>query len=210
MRRSTSSWCPACRGRAHHWSCRCWLAGALRFLLMESAPDEDNPEGYLEWRPLMRLPRHPELLRAAGGKVLKLLTPMLSYLPRRHRYRVLFLDRPIEEVVESQRAMRARLGRPTPTDPTKLQAALATHRAEALARLRDVLGSAVLVVPYPELIAEPAEWAARIAAFLGPEIVPHPDQMAGAVRGAFISSTPGNIVPRTGFADNPIRNNRLS
>jgi predicted AlkP superfamily phosphohydrolase/phosphomutase/tetratricopeptide (TPR) repeat protein len=158
------------------------LGGAPILSDNERAADADNPEGYLEWRPLSRLPTQPEILRAAAGKVVKLLTPMVAYLPGRHRYRVLFLDRPIDEVVASQLAMRARIGRPAATAPARLRAALATHRSEALSWLRNLDGSVVLAVAYRDLLNDPTASAARIAAWLGADMVPYPERMAGAVR----------------------------
>jgi tetratricopeptide (TPR) repeat protein len=143
--------------------------------------DADNPEGYLEWKPLLRLPQHPEVLRLASGRVLKLLTPMVPYLPRRYQYRVIFLERPIDEVVASQLAMRQRAGRPGHANPLKMRAALASHGQAALKHLREAARAEVLVVPYPALISNPVGWAARMATMLGPDIVRYPDLMADAV-----------------------------
>jgi predicted AlkP superfamily phosphohydrolase/phosphomutase/tetratricopeptide (TPR) repeat protein len=148
----------------------------------QRVPDEDNPEGYLEWELIQRLPRQPEVLRQADRKVVKVLTPLLRYLPGRHHYKVIFLDRPIDEVFASQSVMRRRRGQPDPTDPARLHKALESHRREALVYLEQAPNVSVLLVPFPELVARPQQWAAQLAEFLGSAVVPEPERMADAVQ----------------------------
>jgi hypothetical protein len=120
-------------------------------------------------------------LRQADGKVVKIVTPLLPYLPSRHHYRIIFLDRPIDEIVASQSRMRDRRGQASSADVSRLHAALSAHKAGTLAQLRRSKAIQLLVVPYPELVDQPSEWSARIAAFVGDQI-PRPEKMAGAVR----------------------------
>ena len=94
----------------------------------QRAADEDNPEGYLEWQAIKKLPNHPELLRHADGKVVKIVTPLLPYLPRRHHYRIIFVDRPLEEILASQSRMRERRGQAPQADVSRLGAALRPQR----------------------------------------------------------------------------------
>jgi Flp pilus assembly protein TadD len=155
--------------------------GAAILTDQHRAADEDNPEGYLEWEAIKKLPNHPELLRQADGKVVKIVTPLLPYLPSRHHYRIIFLDRPIDEIVASQSRMRDRRGQASSADVSRLHAALSAHKAGTLAQLRRSKAIQLLVVPYPELVDQPSEWSARIAAFVGDQI-PCPEKMAGAVR----------------------------
>jgi len=146
------------------------------------AADVDNPEGYLEWSPLNRLPREPELLREASGKVLKLLTPLLQVALPRASGKIVFMDRPIREVLLSQLTMRRRLAGLEPSDPARLLDTLARHRDGSLELLARQTGWSVLRVPYRALVARPEVWARRIAEFLGPGVVPAPENMAAAVR----------------------------
>lgn len=145
-------------------------------------PDEDNPAGYLEWSRLAALPREPGLLREAVGKVLKLLTPGLRFVPPNARGKVVFLDRPIREVLLSQLTMRCRRGALDPADPARLLTTLEHHRTASLALLARRPGWLVLRVPYQDLVAQPDLWAGRIGEFLGTDVVPAPDRMAAAVR----------------------------
>lgn len=145
------------------------------------APNEDNPRGFLEWEAVKRLPSDPSVLDAAKGKAVKVLTPLLPHLPGVHRYKILFMRRPTAEVVRSQLAMLERSGK-----PPRLEAGEIGRRMEAQAgQLLKALGEAkqveLLVVDYPELVADPSPWIVRIAAFLGGQLLPRPEAMAAVV-----------------------------
>ncbi len=129
--------------------------------------DSDNPEGYYEWEEIKKLPKRPDILRKAEGKALKVISMLIPWLPRRHRYKVLFLDRPIDEVVASHRKMLVNLGKAPETENPKLREHLERHREEVLARLGEAENVELLVIDYPGIVRAPKESAARIAEFLG-------------------------------------------
>jgi predicted AlkP superfamily phosphohydrolase/phosphomutase/tetratricopeptide (TPR) repeat protein len=143
--------------------------------------DLDNPQGYLEWEPIKHLPKQPHIMQQAEGKTVKVVSPLLRHLPPQHRYRVLFLDRPLDEILNSQLKMRDRRGKSEPPNTLQLRAALESHRKAALQFLRQARNFEVLVVPYPELIADPGHWSERIHQFVGDRIS-RPDRMAKVVR----------------------------
>lgn len=144
-------------------------------------PDIDNPEGYQEWEAIKRLPTHPEVLQDAAGKTVKIVSPLLGYLPPCHHYRVIFVDRPIDEVVQSQLKMRVHRGEENPPDGARLREALVRHRAASLALLKRSPNVEVLVAPYPDLVDRPTVWSNRVAKFLGSDIC-DAERMAQVVR----------------------------
>jgi hypothetical protein len=157
-------------------------AGGLPILTDgERAADVDNPAGYLEWEPIRRLPRQPELMRQAAGKAVKVVSPLLAHLPAGHRYRVLFVDRPIDEVLQSQQTMRARRGQPPMPAPARMRSALESHREASLAYVRRAGNMQLLALSYHQLLESPAAGVAAIAKFLGDRL-PHPVHMADAIR----------------------------
>lgn len=143
--------------------------------------DEDNPEGYFEWEPVRTLRRHPEVLRQAAGKALKVVSPLVRWLPRKHHYRVLFMSRPAEEVFASQRRMRERRGRPVNADPERVKRALERHRQAVLDDLAKRDNVALLEVDYPSLVRDSGPWIPRLAGFLGLS-EPEAARMAAAIR----------------------------
>ncbi len=152
----------------------------------ERIADRDNPEGYLEWEAIKGIAREPQLLDdpALEGRAVKVVSALLPSLPRQHRYRVIFLSRPVAEIVRSQAKMITRLGTAGAAQSEEaLSASLQNHRAKALSDLRgNPAGFDVLEVDYPALVADPAAWTARVAAFVGAALLPHPERMAGVVR----------------------------
>jgi predicted AlkP superfamily phosphohydrolase/phosphomutase/Tfp pilus assembly protein PilF len=147
----------------------------------ERAADADNPAGYLEWEAIKRIPSQPELMRQAAGKAIKVVSPLVPHLPRTHRYRIIFVDRPIEEVLQSQGKMREHRAAAHSPDEARLSKVMAAHRGAILALLQNSPNVQLLVVPYPDLIANPSRWTAAVSEFLGSR-APAPEQMANVIR----------------------------
>ena len=75
------------------------------------AADEDNPRGYFELERVKQLALDDTWLNEAGSKSIKVISALLERLPSRYQYRVVFMQRAMEEVLASQRAMLVRRGR---------------------------------------------------------------------------------------------------
>lgn len=73
--------------------------------------DEDNPKGYYEYEPVKGLHkgRH-DWLDVAPGKAVKIVSPLLRFLPRDYQYKIVFMQRKMEEILASQRIMLAHRG----------------------------------------------------------------------------------------------------
>ena len=75
------------------------------------SPDESNPLGYFEDTRVMGLANQSDWIGDAQGKAIKIVAPLLKYLPCIQRYRVIFMDRDLRSVVKSQRKMLDRSNR---------------------------------------------------------------------------------------------------
>ena len=87
-------------------------AGGLAILTDgERAADVDNPKGYYELERVKNLEKETDksYLRAARGKVLKVISFLIKDLPDDNDYRVLFMRRDLDEVLASQHKMIDRL-----------------------------------------------------------------------------------------------------
>jgi len=148
-------------------------AGGLPVLTDDKrAADESNPRGYYEFEAAKKVGKNNAWLEQAKGKAVKIVAQLLPGLPPGPQYRILFMERPLGEVVASQQAMLQRLGR----EGGKLseRQLAATYRRQ-LDGVRQVLAAhpervSVLAVNYHEALAEPAALAARVNAFLGGEL----------------------------------------
>jgi hypothetical protein len=132
----------------------------------ERAADADNPRGYLELERVKQIKRDVSWLPAARGKAVKMIAQLVYDLPANERYRVLVMERELDEILASQEKMLARLGR-TAIPPEKLKPAFQSQ----IARFNEWIGRqahiAVLRINYVELVADPSGQAARINEFLG-------------------------------------------
>jgi hypothetical protein len=129
-------------------------------------PDASNPRGYYEWERIKQLAADPDCMAEAEGMALKVISSLLFALPPGHDYRVLFMMRPLEEVVASQTAMIAKLGTQGAALPAAAMiTALQSHRKQVIAWLGSRPDIQVLQLDYCELIIDPAGGAARITRF---------------------------------------------
>jgi len=75
-------------------------------------PDRHNSRGYYEWAPVKDLPNAPASWSQAEGQAVKVVAPLLRYLPADYHYQVLWMERPLLEVLRSQQEMRGASSRP--------------------------------------------------------------------------------------------------
>src|SRR5215813_2579369 len=70
------------------------------------AADDDNPNGYFEFEPVKQLADgQNEWLTEAGGKVVKIISALLEYLPKSYHYKIIFMERELKEILASQQKM---------------------------------------------------------------------------------------------------------
>ncbi len=150
----------------------------------ERVADVDNPRGYFEWEAIKRIAKEPELLDdpAVEGKAIKCVSMLLTKMPEFHHYKVIFMTRPIEEVIESQEKMTSRLGtKGAELDREHLERGMTAHRDEVRKWLTNNANAESLEIDYPALIADPSSVIAQLVEFLEPERLPTPEKMPAAV-----------------------------
>jgi Sulfotransferase domain len=146
------------------------------------AADEDNPRGYLEFEPVKNLLKDSKWLHEARGKAIKILTPVLSALPRDLSCRVILCERDLDEVLDSQQRMLARRNQGAPATPER-RSRLKEEYARTLARVKAMLTrrpkTVLLVLEHRDVIANPTRTAERLNEFLDGNL--DLQQMADAV-----------------------------
>lgn len=128
--------------------------------------DADNPRGYFECEAVKRLATNAECLTTAPGRAIKIVSALVRHLPTTHDYRVLWMQRPLTEVLASQAAMLARRAQPAATDDDRLAEFFAQHLRTLEGWLAAQPNLRVLPVEYHALLRTPAEQLERIAVFL--------------------------------------------
>lgn len=144
--------------------------------------DIDNPEGYWEWEDIKNLPKRPLLIEQAQGKATKVISALLPSLPPKHKYKIIFMTRPVQEVVASQWQMLEHKGTNPKTEREHLETAQQKHALEILTLLRQHPRVSLLEVDYPSLVRDSQSGANRIAEFLGDESLPQRQAMPTVVK----------------------------
>jgi hypothetical protein len=115
----------------------------------------------------------------APGKVVKVISYLLPYLPADLDYKVIFLRRNLDSVVRSQTVMLNRLGQPASTSDDEARSLLAEHVVDIETWFEQAAHVQRCSVSYERVLADPAAHARRIADFLG--VALDVDAMARAV-----------------------------
>ena len=132
-------------------------------------PDEDNPKGYYEDERVKDLAEmdNKEWLRDARGKVIKIVSLLLQYLPDTNCYKVVFMRRHLHEVLASQAKMLDRRGETSETSDEEMLQMYDGHldKVQFQLRFRDYFD--VLYVDFRDALEDPVREAKRINEFIG-------------------------------------------
>jgi hypothetical protein len=142
--------------------------------------DASNPAGYYEDERVKRLrDGEHQWLASASGKVVKVVSPLLEYLPPRHAYKLIFMLRSVSEIVASQRRMLARQGDSPQDDDAATAARYRRHLSTIESWLVEQAHIDTMYVRYRDVTEDPAGYGIRIGRFLGRQL--NNDAMVSAV-----------------------------
>jgi len=145
-------------------------AGGMTLLTdYERKADEDNPRGYCEWEPAKQLPKRPELIDQAEGKVVKVISQLLMSIPEGRDYKIVFMQRPLSEVLASQDEMLRRRGRTDNVDHEVMAKAFQDHLAKVSAWLKQ-RNLPVCFQGYRKVLNDPRGTAETLRDFLGNDL----------------------------------------
>lgn len=136
-------------------------------------PNTHNPAGYFEYERVKQLPVDHGWMGEAQGCAIKVVAPLLQFLPVQWTYKVIFMERDLEEVVASQAKM-LKNSTSQPMDSATLLSMLADQicvARQSLERLR----ADVLTVNYRQLVSKPEVVVSQLRSFLKLGAVFDPD-----------------------------------
>ena len=130
--------------------------------------DTDNPKGYYEFERVKQLDEGDHgWLPDAQGKAVKVISALLEHLPDDYNYRVIFMERSIDEILASQRKMLIRRGEDTDkVSDEELARLFAKHVQQVKIWLHAQPNIALLLVNYNEMLKDPRSHAAEVNRFL--------------------------------------------
>jgi hypothetical protein len=131
------------------------------------AADVDNPNGYCEFEPVKKLRTHSGWLNNAEGKAVKVIAQLLHYLPQEYDYKIIFMHRKLEAVLQSQEIMLERQGKSGANLSREHLGKVFSHQ---LAQVRGFLNRQVnmstLDVDYAEMVQQPQTYLTQLMRFL--------------------------------------------
>lgn len=133
-------------------------------------PDEDNPRGYLEYEPVKNLLKDSKWLLEGRGKAVKIVAPLLGALPPGLPCRIIFTERDLDEVLDSQERMLAHRKQDIVTTPERRRL-LKNEYARTTVRVKAALArrpaTQTLNVGYRDAIRNARAVAEKVNEFLG-------------------------------------------
>ena len=129
--------------------------------------DDDNPNGYFEFEPVKQLADgQGEWLSEANHKVVKVISALLEYLPKNCRYKVIFMERDLKEILASQRKMLARRHEATRIGDAEMEEQFQKHLTATKYWLARQPNMDVLYVDYNKMMSGSEDYYQAIADFL--------------------------------------------
>jgi hypothetical protein len=146
--------------------------------------DNDNPKGYYELEKVKDLDKglDKEWLKEFRGRVIKIIAYFLKSLPDDNKYKVVFINRNIEEVMVSQNKMLANRNKPVLED-TAAEKSMLRNFESHLWKIKNIVLKKpwfeVLYINHIDVLTSPREEARKINCFLGGRL--NEEKMARAV-----------------------------
>jgi hypothetical protein len=134
--------------------------------------DDNNPNGYYEFE-RVKLLKDGDYgwLEEAQGKVVKIISALITYLPTSYSYKVIFMQRDMYEVLSSQRKMLGRLSKPEDKVADEQMASIyQRHLNNVGIWLKQQPNIEVLAINYNQMIDDPSRLIQQINHFLGGEL----------------------------------------
>mgnify|MGYP003681897575 CR=1 FL=1 len=137
--------------------------------------DANNPKGYYEFEGVKKLSKMDnDWLDSAQGKAVKIISPLLTHLPDRYKYKIIFLERDMDEILASQRQMLERLN-PTGVDnhpDDDLRRSYIEHLKDISSWMGDQDWLQTLYVSYNDVLQQPEVEIRKVAVFLENRVEP--------------------------------------
>lgn len=137
-------------------------------LIMDDKREADihNPRGYFEFERVKTLEADNTWMDISHGKCIKILFHLLKYLPPQFYYKVLFMDRDLNEVIKSQdKVLKEKYSIGSRTDKS-LKEMFENELINVHKWLKGQENISYLIIDYKDIIETPLQEAIKIESFL--------------------------------------------
>lgn len=130
-------------------------------------PDDSNPKGYFEYDPVMALHKDNSWLDKAQNKTVKVVAPLLKFLDPKYRYKVIFMNRDLTEIVKSQQKM---IGKNPDILPLNLFEAYKKHLNQVETWKDSEPGVELIYVDYKDVLFNTDKVLDKVTSFVGVDL----------------------------------------
>lgn len=126
--------------------------------------DESNPKGYFEYNPVMSIHKDNSWLGEAKNKSVKVVAPLLKFLSPEYRYKVIFMNRDLTEIIKSQQKM---IGKNTDILPVKLFEAFNKQLNQVEIWKQKEPGVELMYLNYKDVLENTDDVINKLSSFIG-------------------------------------------
>jgi tetratricopeptide (TPR) repeat protein len=146
-------------------------AGGLPVLAAERRQlPHQHPDWHWEWDGMHSMRSDPRVLDSVEGRVIMIPSGLVPQLDPKHEYRIVWMKRPVEEVIDGQFPVASGGVAMTAEDRAQLMSSLDRHVDQQCQVLRDRPQVELLEVDHGLLLREPKAQLERLRVFFGDEL----------------------------------------
>lgn len=129
--------------------------------------DLSNPKGYFEYDGVMSIHKNNSWLEKAKNKSVKVVAPLLKFLDPKYRYKVVFMNRDLSEIIKSQQKM---IGKDPNALPTNLFESYSKHLSQVGSWKDTQPGVELIYVNYQDVLNQTTMVVDQLESFIGLEL----------------------------------------
>lgn len=143
-------------------------AGGVPIFTDKKRPaDPNNYHGYFEHEAVKTIEKNTRWLENVKGRAIKIISPLLRYLPEKYDYKIIFMERNIDEIILSQNTMLKKSGKsPGRISDKRLHELYAQEIRSVKSWMDKQSNIDVLFVNYADLISDAIRHLRRLENFL--------------------------------------------
>ena len=129
--------------------------------------DESNPKGYFEHQWVKTIEKDNSWLTDVKGKAIKIVSPLIKYLPVDLNYKIIFMNRDLDEIIQSQERMLTENNKKDDaTNSEELKQIFLKDLKQSKDWIHTQLHSEVLEILHSKLLKNPETELEKIKSFL--------------------------------------------
>ena len=130
--------------------------------------DDDNPRGYYEFEKVKKIAVGEfAWLSDAVGKAVKIISPLLPYLPDEYLYKVILMKRDLDEILASQYSMLISNKKEIQVEDDKMRTIFDENTISVTNFMDQNINFSYIICDYNQILADPSTGIEPLVKFLG-------------------------------------------